>query len=156
MRENYKKRRGGWVPEDSQALADLFKELRRSGLDMALLDMPGGIHRGVPTPIRIPDDCREMFLLVDRFIILSKDEAARSGWEQALDRLGIADRIMAVVRPSPDDVRPEVLPRTTAPGPPYWAIHLLDRSRVATLTLGVESLADYVAAFSLPEVTAPA
>lgn len=145
LRKRYKDERGPWRPEDVVNLVAAVENLRRSSLDLVLLDMPGGIHPKQPEDgpaVRIPDDRESLFQLADGFVILWKNEAALEGWRTALSRLGLQDRILAEVVPCQDDSQPERIPRglcrpDTADG---WCIHQLDRQTTWVMTPGVTAL----------------
>lgn len=146
LRKRYKDERGPWRPEDVKNLVAAVENLRRSSLDLILLDMPGGIHPKNPgdgPAVRIPDDRQALFHLADGFVILWKDEAALQGWRTALAQLGLQNRILAEVSPCPDDSQPERIPRglyrsDAADG---WCIHQLDRDTARAITPAVEALA---------------
>lgn len=149
LRQQYKRERGDWRPEDVDNLVRQARLLRQSVLEVLLLDLPGGLHKKVPQPIRIPDDGRaELFRLADGFVILERDAAAAAGWHAALGELGMADRILARVQPAPGVDAAEVCPSGPhVPGKvPCWTIHGLDRKLVNQSSAGVHSLVDHLLA----------
>ena len=92
LRREFKRQRGDWRPEDVARLVHSIEGLRRSNLDLVLLDMPGGLH-SVQPPQRIPAGREPLFHAVDAFVLLARDESARTGWIDALSRVGVADQI---------------------------------------------------------------
>jgi len=146
LRRHYKQERGDWTPEDETALAATIAHLRESRLDLVLLDMPGGIHKNVPRPIRIPPGREALFQPVDGFILLARDESAFAGWTEALGAWNLGDRMLAVVEPRPDMVESEVFPGDDVDPSacPRWRIHGLDRGLYEVATPGVEKLAEWV------------
>lgn len=148
LRERYKQERGDWTPEDEAVLAATITRLRQSHLDLVLLDMPGGIHKHVPSPIRIPPGREAMFRPVDGFIVLTRDERALTGWTEALGAWNLEGRILAIVEPRADTTEKEIIPDGDDEVLAFrrWRIHGLDRSLYELSTPGVESLADWLVA----------
>jgi CRISPR-associated protein Csx3 len=146
LRGAYKRERGEWRQEDVEGLAAAVRQIRRSALHLGLLDMPGGLHQGVPEPVRVPAGREELFALADAFVLLQRNDEAAAGWRQALGDHGLAGRIVACVCPCPDRTAPEVChPRLgSREEVPTWTIHALDRELIGERTPGVEALADYL------------
>ena len=152
LRQDYKKQRGGWRQEDVDALVRAVRFLQHADLDLALLDLPGGLHQEGANPDRIPKGREGLFELVDGFVLLQRDERARDGWMRALEKYHLETRIAAAVTPVPDGSKSEVLPDVNSPLP-AWTIQQLDRAAVETLTNAVQSLAGYLVS-RLPQATA--
>ncbi len=146
LRRRYKQERGDWTPGDETALAAAIAHLRESRLDLVLLDMPGGIHKNVPRPIRIPAGREELFRPVHGFILLARDETAFTGWTEALGAWNLESRILAIVEPSAGTSEAEIIPDGDDEDLAFrrWRIHGLDRSLYELSTPGLESLAEWL------------
>jgi CRISPR-associated Csx3 family protein len=146
LRKAYKKDRGEWRQADVDGLVKQVSCLRQSRLDVALLDMPGGLHEEGQEPVRIPAGRERLFALADAFVLLERDDAARQGWLRELGRHGLADRVVAGVRPRRERDAEEVCPAGGAgTAVPVWTIRALDREFIEERTAAVESLANYLA-----------
>lgn len=140
-RRDYKAARGEWNAEDVEILLRQAQDLKRSDLNLVLLDMPGGNLRANP-PERIPADRVRLFQEAQFFVRLDKDEHARRGWTRALDEVGLAERIIAVVRPCAGDSLEEFWPDGVADDDlPQFGIHRLDRTFLYESSPAVEQLA---------------
>jgi len=146
IRRQYKARRGDWRADDVASLIGAVEHIRGSLLDHALLDMPGGIHRDVEIPVRIPANRRNLFRLVDSFVLLARDRQCEAGWMDALAELDLHEKIIAIIRPCPDRSTVESCPSAggQVQNPPEWIIHELDRERLHVRTEGVRSLASWL------------
>lgn len=145
-RKFYKKK--DWEPGDPQRLARCIQRLCRSQLDLVFLDMPGGDHRNAENPLRIPEDRGELFQQVDHFLLLDNGQGkAVPGWTAALETIGLADRIRAIVLSCHDGSLEESGP-TRQDGQTHFVIQGLNREEKDRETPGVQALAGWVQAFS--------
>lgn len=142
-RRRYKQERGGWTSEDVHRLTRQVRALKRSRLDLVLLDMPGGDFRADP-PDRMPADRVELFREVDYFVRLDKNAAAREGWTAALAAAALEDRIVASVETLAED-GDESWPSGKAAGVAAYRVHRLDRARFREPTPAVERLTEHLA-----------
>ena len=94
-----------WSPELIDIATRYLANARR-GFDLVVADFPGGRHNA-DLPQRIPADRERMFREVDSFLVLAREGSdAAVGWLEALDRLGIAGRVSAIVTSHSPDAAP--------------------------------------------------
>lgn len=150
-RAQYKARRGGWTGADDSYTLQVAHRLRGSSLDIAIFDLPGGLHRAGEPAIRIPQGRPDLFRECDGFILVAKDAGARHGWEQALEEHGLRSRIIAVVEPNAGgEVVEEFSGEGAGEGDRAWIgrIHRLDRRDVDIVTPAARSLAAHLLAWA--------
>lgn len=141
MRQELKQQRRGWQPGDIDHVLETLRHVRRSRIDVVLLDMPGGQHQPGNLSVRIPADRKRLFREIDAFVLLERDASARDGWLKSLRTAGIEDRVRWRVRPVPD---PDLARERCLPGPggaPLWVIAALDRDHSMIITPATRSLA---------------
>ena len=68
---------------DVPMLIESLRGLRQSALDLALIDLPGGIHNDRQVA-RIPAKRRPLFAAIDRYLLVQRSDEVAEAWEKAL------------------------------------------------------------------------
>ncbi len=143
-KETKKREQGGWTIEDEKNLALITSRIRKTPIDLLLLDLPGGDFSREP-PQRIPPGRIDLFQEVDRFLLVAKDEKAKEGWTEELARIGKSKDISVIVRSKKTTVHETVTKEQVAGRKvPSIRIGQLDRNRLDEVTWGVEQLAKMI------------
>ncbi|MDW7995086.1 MAG: hypothetical protein RMI91_10570 [Gemmatales bacterium] len=166
IRDEYKRVRGPWSDKDHETLANALRNLKRTMLDLVLVDLPGGDHSCQP-PLRVPPSREKVFQAVDKFILVYCDGSCgkypdcRSGWHQALRNLGLIGALAAEVI-SVLDASEELPGVSNKPNVsssqkdgelallPRWRVSKLQRQPVRETTFAIEDLSQFILRLTRP------
>ncbi|MCS7015334.1 MAG: hypothetical protein RMJ19_02420 [Gemmatales bacterium] len=166
LRDEFKRIRGPWSEQDHENLATALRNLRRSVLDLVLVDLPGGDHSQQP-PVRIPPGREKIFHALDKFILVCCNGSCRNypkcrqGWYDTLKNLALDRALIAEVISVLD--MGEEMPRrvhtvqssmgqedSSPPSLPCWRVAKLRRELVRETTKAIEDLAQFVYMLTQP------
>lgn len=126
-REHREASKRDWSDAMEQRIADHLHR-GREVFEVLIADLPGGRHKGVASPQRIPPGRERLFQEVDVFVLLTGvDDGSETGWIDALACHGLDNRIATVLTSRNPDAPPSL--RITTDGQPCRGfVEGLDRS----------------------------
>jgi len=81
-----------WKETDIQILLQIIARLKSSGMEIIILDLPGGIHKPGIEPIRIPAGREKVFSEIQEYIIVQRDDSIAQAWREAIAKVNPSAR----------------------------------------------------------------